>query len=99
MKIRSPMYCKAAIQPLPYADQEDFGYKGQFYFRSTKYSVVRSSSTPVVRFPWAMEEMVKKRIIRPEQVVRFMEMLESENKELERLACITLGELHKKLLK
>lgn len=75
-------------------ESRDFGYTGQKYFRST-WPVYRCKASAYVAFPFGMEKMVREGIITEEQLLKFMQMLEGDNNEIERLAMVTLTELCK----
>ena len=74
-------------------EYSDFGYTGQKYFRGGKHFVYRCKSSKYVCFPFGMEKMVVRGIITPEQLIKFMSMLESRDDEMEKLAIQILTEL------
>jgi len=87
-----------AINP-PSIFQNDFGYKGQKFFRNYKCPVYRSTEHSLVMFPYQMEDMVKRKLITGDQVLRFMEMLESDNQDMNMLAITMLCELRSKMVR
>lgn len=90
-----PPWCNTVPVNSVTQSDNDFGYKNQTYFRKRKWAVYRVS--PYVFFPFCMEDMVKRGFIEGNQVVKFMEMLESEDKEMENLAVQTLTGIQRKM--